>query len=61
MCSYEGVYMWVCVCVRVCVYAIVYAYAIKSYRKFTRSFLCRSEGKCIFECRPQAYVRVCAF
>ena len=52
-------YVGVRVCVRVFVYIILHANALKS--KFTCSFLCRSEGKCIFECRPQAYERVCAY
>ena len=65
-CFYMRVYVCGCVCTRarvracVCAYVIVHACALKS--KFSRSFFVyRSESKCIFECRPQTYVGVCAY
>ena len=63
MCLYEDVYVgmhvYVCVCACAYAYVIVHAYALKS--KFSRSFLRRSEGKCIVECRTQTYVGACAY
>ena len=47
-----GVRMCACVCVCVSV-------RICTKSKFTRLFLCRSESKCIYECKPQACVFVC--
>ena len=46
MCMCVCVSVCVCVCVRARAYVIVHAFALKS--KLSRSFLCRSEGKCIF-------------